>query len=365
MKSSIESVDTCNIFVKRRKLDRVMDVLTRFYEPFNQLSEVRMLEVMNLIRVIEMRTGELFQLRATEENDYLFVIEGNLEIVRDGAIQSISAPGKAPARAQILSGHTRSTTLLARENAIVCHADRQLLDHLIAWEVVSHEMHDSGDEVRERMEQVRNSLAFRRLPWESVEAAFERMKVVSVKAGQEVIRQGETGDAFYIINSGSAEIFQAGLSRDDPQKVTIIGEGDAFGCEALISGKTRNETVRMLTDGFLLTLGKADFDRLISKPMIKSVNAAVAKTMLETGYKLIDVRTDEEYEYGRIPGAILVPLFDLKQREGELDPNTRYIIYCHTGNRSSVAVLHLTQTGFDVQTLEGGFSGWPYEIEEG
>ena len=86
--------------------------------------------------------------------------------------------------------------------------------------------------------------------------------------------------------------------------------------------------------------------------------------MLETGYKLIDVRTDEEYEYGRIPGALLIPLFDLKQRKAELDVQARYIIYCHAGSRSSVAALRLTQAGFDVQTLEGGFSAWPFEIEE-
>jgi rhodanese-related sulfurtransferase len=254
--------------------------------------------------------------------------------------------------------------LLAREDSIVCHADRQLLDHLISWDVVTHELQEEGSEVRHRMEQVRNSLVFRRLPWECVEAAFERMRTISVKAGDEVIRQGEAGDAFYIITSGHAEIWQSGVYDDTPHKVADIGEGDAFGCEALISGKTRSETVRMLEEGTLLTLGKDDFDWLISKQMIKAVNAKVAQTMLETGYKLIDVRSAEEFEYGRIPGAQLIPLFELRNRVAELDPQQRYIIYCHSGSRSSVAALRLTQAGFDVQTLDGGFREWPYEIEE-
>jgi rhodanese-related sulfurtransferase len=230
--------------------------------------------------------------------------------------------------------------------------------------VVTHELQQAGSEVRKRMEQVRNSLVFRRLPWESVEAAFERMRIVSVKAGEEVIRQGEAGDAFYIITSGRAEISHLGVGGSTAQIVAEIGEGDAFGCEALISGKTRSETVRMIEDGTLLTLGKDDFDWLISKQMIKAVSAKVAQTMLETGYKVIDVRSAEEFEYGRIPGARLIPLFELRQRLAELDPQQRYIIYCHSGSRSSVAALRLTQAGFDVQTLEEGFRGWPYAIEE-
>lgn len=359
-----EPGESCIFAAKSRKMDRVLEILTHRYAPFNQLSEDRLSEVMNLVRIIEMREGEIFQIRSCEDNDYLFVIEGELEMIRDGVMQSLSGPDEKPAKARVLTKGNASTTLIARSSSIVCHADRQLLDHLIAWDVVTHEFQDSGSEVRHRMEQVRNSLVFRRLPWECVEAAFERMSTVSAKAGEEVIRQGEAGDAFYIITSGHAEVWQSGVYDDTPVRVAEIGEGDAFGCEALISGKTRSETVRMTEDGTMLTLGKDDFDWLISKQMIKAVNAKVAQTMLETGYQLIDVRSLEEFEGGRIPGAQLIPLFELRKRVTELDQQQRYIIYCHSGGRSSVAALRLTQAGFDVQTLEGGFREWPYEIEE-
>lgn len=356
--------ESCIFSVKSRKMDRIMEILTHRYTPFNQLSEERLAEVVNLVRFIEMRAGEIFQIRAGKDSDYLFVLEGRLEMIREGSVQSLTGSGDEPGQPLILPKESASTTLLARENSIICHAERQMLDHLISWDVVTRELEEKGGEVRQRMEQVRNSLVFRRLPWECVEAAFERMQTVSVGAGDEVVRQGEEGDAFYIITSGRAEVWQSGVYDDTPQKIAEIGEGDAFGCEALISGKTRNETVRMLEEGTLLTLGKEDFDWLISKQMIKAVNAKVAQTMLETGYKLIDVRSAEEFEYGRIPGAQLIPLFELRQRVEELDPQQRYIIYCHSGSRSSVAALRLTQAGFDVQTLSGGFREWPYEIEE-
>jgi rhodanese-related sulfurtransferase len=47
----------------------------------------------------------------------------------------------------------------------------------------------------------------------------------------------------------------------------------------------------------------------------------------------------------------------------ELDNQQRYIIYCQSGSRSSVAALRLSQAGYDVQTLEGGMREWPYETQ--
>ena len=120
MNSSVYPEESCNVSSKRRKLDWVMEVLKQFYAPFNQLSKVRLQEVMKLIRIIEMRSGELFQLRAAEDNDYLFVIEGKLEMVRIGSMQSISGPAGALAKAQVLPGNSSTTTLLARENSIAC-----------------------------------------------------------------------------------------------------------------------------------------------------------------------------------------------------------------------------------------------------
>lgn len=348
--------------VKSTKLGRILDSLVQ-QPPFNQLSEDRLTEVLNLVRLIEMRSGELFQIQGSQDNDYLFVIEGRIDLIAQGDIRSALTATDTSRRPVMLPLAPASTTLLARERTILCHADRQVMDDLISWEAMVNDPVTADETVRNRMEMVRNSLVFRRLPWEAVEAAFQRMQTVPAKAGDTVVREGEAGDAFYIITSGRAEVWHNDLMTDEPTKIAEIGEGDAFGCEALISGKTRSETVTMLEDGTLLTLGKEDFDWLISKQMIKAVSAKVARTMMETGYQFIDVRYREEYEYNHIPGAMLIPLFELRQTVPQLDREKRYIIYCQSGSRSSVAALRLTQAGFDVQTLEGGIREWPYETE--
>ncbi|MFA7386313.1 MAG: rhodanese-like domain-containing protein [Thiohalobacteraceae bacterium] len=343
------------------KLERVLDSLSRHYQPFTLLSPERLSEVVNIVRFVEMRAGEIFQITGGQGHDYLFVVEGQLEVIYSGAIKSIAGPADTRKRPVLLPPAPGTSTLVAKQDSIICHADRDLLDKLISWDEVVHMMEDSNVEMYRLMEQVRNSLVFRRLPLETVELAFKRMKCLDVCEGQEVICMGEEADAYYVITCGTAEVYQRGIYDDKLHKIADLKDGDAFGAEALISGSTRSETVRMTSDGSLLVLDKSAFEELISTPLIKTVHPNVAKTMLETGYDLVDVRYSEEYDEHHIPGATLIPLYELRDRMQELRKDRKYIVYCHGGARSAVATLILTQNHVDVVSLEGGIRNWPFE----
>lgn len=349
--------------MKSIKLDRVLENLSRNYQPFTLLSPERLAEVVNIVRFVEMRQGEIFQIMGGKGHDYLFVVEGQLEVIHSGAISSIAGPDGTRKRPVLLPSSPDTSTLVAKQNSIICHADRDLLDKLISWDEVVHMMEDNDVEMHRLLDQVRNSLVFRRLPLETVELAFKRMQCMEVRQGQEVIRMGEQGDAYYMIKSGTAEVFQRGIYDDKLHKTADLKDGDAFGAEALISGSTRSETVRMTSDGSLLVLDKQAFEELISTPLIKTVHQNIARSMLETGYSLIDVRYSEEYDERHIPGAILIPLHELRNRLHELDKGKRYIAYCHGGARSAVATLIMQQHQFDVVSLEGGIHSWSFETQ--
>ncbi|MFP4476149.1 MAG: rhodanese-like domain-containing protein [Desulfatibacillaceae bacterium] len=79
----------------------------------------------------------------------------------------------------------------------------------------------------------------------------------------------------------------------------------------------------------------------------------------EGEYALVDVRQPGEYERGHIPGAMLVPLTELKDRLGELPMDRPLLLYCETGVRSSTAAGILGGRGWsDVINLLGGYSAW-------
>jgi rhodanese-related sulfurtransferase len=73
---------------------------------------------------------------------------------------------------------------------------------------------------------------------------------------------------------------------------------------------------------------------------------------------VLDVREDHEWEAGHVEGAVHVPLGEVPERAGELDPQKRTLVVCHLGGRSARATAYLQQLGHDVVNLDGGMDAW-------
>jgi rhodanese-related sulfurtransferase len=70
---------------------------------------------------------------------------------------------------------------------------------------------------------------------------------------------------------------------------------------------------------------------------------------------LVDVRDANEFQTGHVPGAINLPLNQIRHRLGELPRDREVWLYCGVGQRAYYAARVLMQNGFHVKTLPGGF----------
>lgn len=70
---------------------------------------------------------------------------------------------------------------------------------------------------------------------------------------------------------------------------------------------------------------------------------------------ILDVRTEEEYNYSHINIAKHIPLDELRDRINELDKQKTIFVYCHTGLRSYIACRILNQNGFKTKNITGGY----------
>lgn len=92
------------------------------------------------------------------------------------------------------------------------------------------------------------------------------------------------------------------------------------------------------------------------------------KRKLDSGEKvvLVDVREAEELENGALPGIVHIPMGDIMDRIGELDPSAETVIVCRTGNRSRKVAEYLAGQGFsNVANLTEGMNGWAEAIGDG
>lgn len=332
------------------------------FHPHLALLEQHCQENSDALRIFDLKAGEQLLLSTFGEYDYLHVLQGGATLRVDQAPPVTLQAGKTESQRYMIPGGVNRIEITATERVLLYHIAGAELDYLVALGALVDLLEPGDDEAHKRAQLVRNSKPFHRLPIETVAEAIQRLKRVQVKAGEEIVTQGEPGDAYYIIEQGEAAVWQLGLYDDSPQLVNELAVGDGFGEESLVMDGSRSATVRMTRDGYLLTLDKADFDQLIKKRLVDWVDSGTAHSLMKRGYKLLDVRYQEEYEESYIPDSILIPLQELRKRFAELDPEVQYIAYCKGGKRSAVASLLLNQRGMETVALMGGITEWPYEV---
>ena len=98
-----------------------------------------------------------------------------------------------------------------------------------------------------------------------------------------------------------------------------------------------------------------------------NITAEEAKQIMDTedGYIILDVRTQEEYDQGHIPGAILIPDTEIKAKAEDVltDKEQMILVYCRSGRRSKLAAETLVELGYTNIKEFGGIIDWPYEVE--
>ena len=340
--------------------NRTLAFLAKNYHPFTQFTFEMLKGAGDALRIFEIQAGEAFSLRASSsQDDLIFVIEGAADFSSKRQDKQAVASGQIEIQPILFDDKIEITT---DSSAIVCHVDTTLIyEYLTLKDLSDSSKADGKDDSIERLMFLKSTKAFRLLPVNAVEEAAKRCEEIKVNKEDLIIKQDTRADAFYILLEGEAEVWRENFEDDEPQMVALLGSGDTFGEEALITGGARNASIKMVSNGTLLKLSKEDFDELVSSPGLRAVSADVAQTMANKGAKIIDVRYEEEYQQSFIPGSVLIPLPDLRNHIESLDKDTEYLILCAVGLRSAAATLILRQQGINAILIEGGIKAWPFE----
>jgi molybdopterin/thiamine biosynthesis adenylyltransferase/rhodanese-related sulfurtransferase len=107
---------------------------------------------------------------------------------------------------------------------------------------------------------------------------------------------------------------------------------------------------------------------------ISEIDAARARELVDNGEAIVvDVREQDEWDEGHIPGAVHIPRGNLESRIERAVPDTAQpvVLYCSVGNRSAFAAKTLEEMGYvDVVSLAAGFTDWkrngfPVQLQSG
>lgn len=334
--------------------------------PISKLSENRLNELADVC-VLEQISQSLDPTRMREEGlQSLYLLKGDLGIRYENGKKLILRAGTPAARHPIDSELLKIKDTIALTPIEIVRIDLDLLDIMLTWDQISGEVparvdgaakmaaqHAKLDEASFYAFKLKNGV-FSKLPAANIETMLSRLTKIDVKAEQVIIKQGQEGDYYYLIQHGTAIVSRVKDPRMAPEILAEITIGAAFGEEALASNNKRNATVKMKTDGQLLRLSKDDFIALLKAPIVNTVSMEEAKRRVADGAVWLDVRFASEFNYHHIADAINAPIHELREKIDWLDKTKQYIVYCQTGRRSSAAAFILAQYDIDAVVLEGG-----------
>jgi len=328
--------------------------------PINNLQSAQQEQVLRYAEILDIKKRNYVFRQGDRDNWTFYVLEGELEMFADDQLIKRVVGGEGASFHALAQLQPRQMSARAKTKVKILRLDRGLVDRLLSVEnnpgpatpdieVTEIDIDASGEWLTDMLQ----SELFAHVPPSNIQKLLETLESVAFKAGEVVIEQGAPGDYYYAIQSGRCEVLRSGKGKK-PIKLAELGPGARFGEEALVSNAKRNATVKMLTDGELARLTKADFVELIKKPIMSTCTLDEARALVVDGAKWLDVRFPEEQKANGLEDSLNIPLSSLRGRLQELNADVRYIAYCDTGGRSSVAAFLLTQEGFDVSYVEGG-----------
>ena len=336
--------------------------------PVNELSESGHNKIINQSQVLPFE-AEAYIFRQGARDEYTFyLLEGILEMEAEGEASFDVTTSEDRAKYPLAQVQPRKYSAKAKTPVKVLRINRNTLEGIVAQEKSTSSGMEVGeaedDESLDWMSLILQSSLFAKIPASNIQKLFVMLEPVNIKAGEAVIKQGAPGDYYYIIQEGRCEVTRQSTPRGDPVKLAELSIGASFGEESLLSGKPRNATVTMLTDGILMRLSKENFVELIKKPTLDSISFEEARKVIEDGGCWLDVRSISEYGKSTIKGSINIPIFDIRRESDKLQHNKQYIVFSNSKRRGAAAAFLLTELEFNVRYLENGLESIPDDVKD-
>ena len=329
------------------ELEKIKRLIT-----FNEMGESDFKEITAKATVSSVAKGKMIFKRADEDSKIYWIVSGSLDLLDEKFEAKNRKAGEVVCKSPIDNNSPHRLTAVSTEESRILSIERADLG-LFGDAGPGASSDDAEEEGIDWMSTLLSSPLFEFIPPANIQTLFGKFEEVQHKKDDVVIKQGDTGDFFYVIQAGRAKV-----ERSSGEKTVVLAEfqpGDNFGQDALVSDIPRNATVTMTTNGTLMRLSAPDFQSLLMSPVIETVTLEETNEMIEQGDPktyIIDVRSPKEVESDKLPGSLNVPLLLLRKNLPKLKVDGVYVMADEGGKRAELGAYILNEKGFTAYVLK-------------
>jgi subfamily B ATP-binding cassette protein HlyB/CyaB len=255
---------------------------------FSLLDDGELDSVAQKMTTVQYQVGQAVFLAGEPGDSFYVVVSGRARVVGrldSGSETTVAAlsKGQSFGESSLLNDSVRAYTVRAAEDLVLLRLSKS---DFIAMVAEKRELRRFFQDFIADTS-LRNFLklcsVFSPLNPSEIREVLDCLHPVDIAQNEAIVREGEVGDAFYILKSGEARVEKAG------RILKVLRPGDGFGELALLTGAPRAADVIATKPSAVFKLGKVDFDRLVNeKPKMRQAFVSLA-----SGYSADALRTDE------------------------------------------------------------------------
>ncbi len=242
-------------------------------EIFREIPEPALRELAARLELIDLQAGETL-IRQGDAGDCMYlIVSGRVQVVNidpahEEKVLAELGPGQSIGELALWTGDLRSSTVRTTSIARVAKLTREDLNYFAKNHPEAVEAIDRFVGIRLRKNRLSVALHVSKLFGDLGAATLRdleaELELVWIEGGTTLFRQGEAGDALYLVVSGSLQVLLE-TAGEEPRAVGQFGHGETIGEMALLEGEPRNATVLALRDSQVARLPREGFERLISR----------------------------------------------------------------------------------------------------
>ncbi|XP_055376684.1 probable serine/threonine-protein kinase DDB_G0282963 [Condylostylus longicornis] len=206
---------------------------------------------------LDVANGE-FVIREGDIGSHLYVsAEGHFEVIKNDIVLGTMGPGKAFGELAILYNCTRTASIrVISDDARVWVLDRRIFQQIM--------MRTGMQRIEENIRFLKSVPLLKNLSSDVLAKIADVLEVEFYPAGTYIIRQGASGDTFFLISQGTVKVTQKLGNLQEEKEIRTLQRGDYFGEQALINVDKRTANIIAMTPGVeCLTLDRDSFNHLI------------------------------------------------------------------------------------------------------
>ena len=295
--------------------------------PFSALSATDFIKIAAQGVINDQPAGELIFKRFSNDSMSHWLLTGRLNLVNDAFENRAFTESDSQTYGAVDDFQPHTVSAVCETPCVVFTLAKAIQSEIEALLEAAASPAKSSQLTGNWMERLLSTPLFEFIPPTNIEVLFKRFKTRQVSNGEIIVKQGEPGDYFFMIKTGSVSVHVT--INGKVNQVAKLTAGQSFGQDALVSDMPRNATVMATTPCELAMLTEADFEDLLLNPVIEAITTAEIEEAVRvhgTQVTIINLYQPGEPQPERSEEEISIPFMELRNHIHEFSQEVVYAV---------------------------------------